>query len=148
MLSPNEGIRHYLKSGLLVGLLFGLIFGLIFGLGSVYAGLDSRLPSTLRSVLGNGLGNGLLVGLTFGLLGGLGSGLLATLQHYTLRFWLWQAGWTPAPWRYVAFLDDATARILLQRIGGGYSFIHRLLLEYFANLDTQVSPTSTAGSST
>jgi TIR domain len=30
------------------------------------------------------------------------------------------------------FLDDATSRILLRRIGGGYSFIHRRLLDYFA----------------
>ncbi len=33
------------------------------------------------------------------------------------------------------FLDDATDRLLLRRVGGGYLFIHRLLLEYFARLE-------------
>lgn len=28
----------------------------------------------------------------------------------------------------VSFLEDATTRILLVRMGGGYSFVHRLLL--------------------
>ncbi|HYU75307.1 MAG TPA: hypothetical protein VEL31_21780 [Ktedonobacteraceae bacterium] len=29
----------------------------------------------------------------------------------------------------------ATERILLRKVGGGYIFIHRLLLDYFASLD-------------
>jgi hypothetical protein len=67
------------------------------------------------------------------------------VQHYILRFWL---RYTHAfPLKAVPFLEDATMRILLRRVGGGYSFIHRLLLEYFADLDTQASPTSTTGSS-
>jgi hypothetical protein len=48
----------------------------------------------------------------------------------------------------VSFLNDATARILLRRVGEKYSFTHRLLLEYFADLDTRTSPTPTPGSST
>ena len=61
-------------------------------------------------------------------------GLGAAMQHYLLRFWLFYAH--AFPWKAVPFLDDATTRILLRRVGGGYSFIHRLLLEYFADLDT------------
>jgi hypothetical protein len=61
------------------------------------------------------------------------------MQHYTLRFWLWQARCTPAPWRYVAFLDDATEQLLLRKVGGGYIFRHRLLQDYFASLEV-VSP--------
>jgi hypothetical protein len=34
--------------------------------------------------------------------------------------------------RYSPFLDDATSRILLRRVGGGYAFIHRRLQDYFA----------------
>ncbi|HEY6410657.1 MAG TPA: hypothetical protein VIY29_24660, partial [Ktedonobacteraceae bacterium] len=74
---------------------------------------------------------GLLVGLVFGLL----VGLTAAVQHYILRFWL--SCTHTFPWKAVPFLDDATARILLRRIGGGYSFVHRLLLDYFADLDAQ-----------
>jgi hypothetical protein len=81
--------------------------------------------------------------LVFGLSGVLGGGLFswlgATLQHYTLRFWLWQARCTPAPWRYIAFLDDAVEKLLLRKVGGGYIFRHRLLQDYFASLDTPPS---------
>jgi hypothetical protein len=37
-----------------------------------------------------------------------------------------------APWKYVEFLDDAADRILLRKVGGGYIFAHRLLMEWFA----------------
>lgn len=36
------------------------------------------------------------------------------------------------PWNYVKFLDYAAERILLRKVGGGYIFIHRMLLEHFA----------------
>ena len=35
------------------------------------------------------------------------------------------------PWNYPRFLDYAAERILLRKVGGGYIFTHRLLLEYF-----------------
>lgn len=41
-----------------------------------------------------------------------------------------------APWRYVDFLDEAKDRLFLRRTGSGYIFVHRLLLEHFAGLDT------------
>ena len=43
------------------------------------------------------------------------------------------------PWNYPRFLDYATERILLRKVGGGYIFVHRLLLEYFAALDAMSS---------
>jgi hypothetical protein len=45
---------------------------------------------------------------------------------------LWRRGWLP--WRLVPWLDEMVARGLLRRVGGGYIFIHRSLLEYFAAL--------------
>ncbi len=48
------------------------------------------------------------------------------------------------PLRYVRFLDESAARILLRRVGGGYSFVHRLLLDWFAKQytgpETQLAP--------
>ncbi len=41
------------------------------------------------------------------------------------------------PFRLVPFLDYAIERILLRRVGGGYMFVHRTLLEYFAGLETE-----------
>jgi hypothetical protein len=55
------------------------------------------------------------------------------VQHYTLRFWLRRS--QVFPWRAVDFLEDARARHFLLRVGGGYRFAHRLLLDYFADLD-------------
>jgi hypothetical protein len=34
-------------------------------------------------------------------------------------------------------------RLLLRKVGGGYIFVHRLLLEYFASLDTTPQPENT-----
>ena len=60
------------------------------------------------------------------------SGGVTILRHYAIRWLLIRSH--RFPWRAQAFLDDATARILLQRVGGGYRFMHRRLLDYFANL--------------
>jgi hypothetical protein len=59
------------------------------------------------------------------------SGGLTILRHYVIR-WLLDRRRT-FPWHAQAFLDDATTRILLRRVGGGYSFIHRRLQDYFAD---------------
>ena len=52
--------------------------------------------------------------------------------HAIMRIALWWCG--RAPFRYQRFLNYATERILLRRVGEGYIFIHRLLLDYFAAL--------------
>jgi hypothetical protein len=67
-------------------------------------------------------------------------GGLTTLRHYVIRALL--ARHRIFPWRAQAFLDDATTRILLRRVGGGYSFIHRRLQDYFA--DAAELPPSTS----
>jgi hypothetical protein len=122
-IKPNQRIQSSGWSALYVGFMIMLIVGLLSGL---FFGLAF------------GLLNGLLSGLAFGLLGGLLSGLNfggnAYLQHYLLRYLLWRSG--AIPWHYVRFLEEATERILLQRVGGGYRFIHPLFQEYFASLGT------------
>jgi hypothetical protein len=57
----------------------------------------------------------------------------AYLQHYVLRFLLWRNDY--APWNYIRFLDYAAERVFLRKVGGGYIFTHRLLMEYFATLE-------------
>ena len=59
-------------------------------------------------------------------------GLIDFIEHFILRFILFIRGY--APWNYSRFLDDATDRIFLRKVGGSYIFVHRLLLEYFASL--------------
>ena len=82
----------------------------------------------------------LFEGLLLGLLMGLFFGIAACIQHYVLRFWLWHNH--IFPWKAVPFLEDATVRVLLRRAGGGYSFTHRLLLDYFANWNAITSSPS------
>ena len=36
------------------------------------------------------------------------------------------------PWNYARFLNHCTERLLLQRVGGRYRFIHRLVQDRFA----------------
>ena len=64
------------------------------------------------------------------------SGGPTVLRHYVIRWLL--ARHRLFPFRAQAFLDDATSRVLLRRVGGGYSFIHRRLQDYFA--DAAVPP--------
>ena len=39
------------------------------------------------------------------------------------------------PWRLIPFLDYAAERIFLRKVGGGYVFVHRMLMDYFASLE-------------
>ncbi len=109
---PNQGIRLSLRNTLLIGFGFGIVMGLIINL-----------------VIAGGIGSGLL----FGIIAASLYGGIDVIQHYTLRLMLWLQGTTPR--HYIHFLDYAADRIFLQKVGGGYIFVHRLLLEHFATLD-------------
>jgi hypothetical protein len=79
------------------------------------------------------VGSRILVGTTTGILFGLLSPAgIACIQHLTLRLFLLCDRYIP--WNYAYFLDYATQLIFLQKVGGGYIFIHRLLLKHFAGL--------------
>jgi hypothetical protein len=55
---------------------------------------------------------------------------IEALKHFILRCMLYRNG--SIPWNYARFLNYSTERMLLQRVGGRYRFIHRLLQEHFA----------------
>ncbi|MGH7957900.1 MAG: NACHT domain-containing protein, partial [Opitutaceae bacterium] len=57
-------------------------------------------------------------------------GGIDAIQHLVLRRMLRRSGWIPKA--FVAFLDHAARLIFLQKVGSGYLFVHRQLLEYFA----------------
>jgi hypothetical protein len=57
----------------------------------------------------------------------------ALIQHVALRLVLWSNGYAPP--RYDLLLNYCTERLLLQRIGGRYRFMHRTLQEYFARME-------------
>ena len=76
-------------------------------------------------------------GLLIGLLAIVWYGGLNAAKHYVLRLLL--AWYNHIPWRYSRFLDYATSRIFLRKGGGGYMFLHRALLEYFATLPPEAA---------
>jgi DNA polymerase III delta prime subunit len=116
---PNEGIKCSMQNGLIIGLVSAL-----------EGGLPSGLMFGLMVNPALGLDFGLLSGLISGLSVGLVAGGYACLHHFALRLVLWHNNF--APLNYIAFLDYAAARIFLRKVGGGYIFVHRMLLEYFA----------------
>lgn len=122
---PNEGIRRSLKNAL-ISLTFGTLGGPVMLVTAelVTAELD------LWNIVGSGLGFGLLIGM----IAGLKNGGFAYLKHYVLRVLLWRNDY--APWNYIRFLDYAAERVFLRKVGGGYVFTHRLLMEYFATLQS------------
>jgi hypothetical protein len=56
----------------------------------------------------------------------------AFIQHFMLRFFLYLNGYIPL--NFVGFLNYATENLFMQKVGGGYIFIHRMLMEHFANM--------------
>jgi eukaryotic-like serine/threonine-protein kinase len=86
-------------------------------------------------VLSSGLFFGLLFGLLVGLSGGLLGGGNAAIRHLALRTLLWHYNYIPC--NYANFLDYCHKRILLRKVGGGYIFIHQLLLEHFKNMTNE-----------
>jgi hypothetical protein len=118
---PNQGIYRTARNAGIMGLIIGLISGLFFGL----IGLIGLISGLI----------GLISGLFFGLIALILGGGKACIQHFTLRLILYRDGYIP--WNYARFLDYAAERIFLQKVGGGYIFIHRLLLEHFAQMELE-----------
>ena len=123
---PNQGIRRSAFHSLLVGLVGALIGALVGG------GLGYKVTGNWSGVLAYAL----IIGALIGFINALRGGGIACIQHFLLRFLLWDAA--VIPWQYARFLDHATERILLRKVGGGYIFTHRLLLEYLATLEPAI----------
>ncbi len=155
-LSPNKGIRRSAGNGVhaaLTALLgSGLVFALVFTLfGGVINRLSHGLVGSISSELGDstlgaGIAFGNLIGLLIGPLVGLSYGLGAFVQHCVLRFWLQRRH--VFPWKAVQFLEVARTRIFLRRVGRGYGFVHRELLDFFAALYLVTSVPAAPASST
>jgi tetratricopeptide (TPR) repeat protein len=62
----------------------------------------------------------------------------ACIKHFMLRLCLFSTG--SISWNYAHFLNYATERLLLQRVGGRYRFIHDLLRQSLANARINTHP--------
>ena len=135
LITPNQGIWRSARNAVFAGLVSGLGIGLVSTLGfSLGFGLLQSFSAPFSSYLMSGLDFGMFLGLFSASFTGLRYGGSACIEHITLRLLLWYA--KAAPWHYSRFLDYAAECILLRKVGGGYIFLHRLLLNYFASLDT------------
>jgi adenylate kinase family enzyme len=118
---PNEGIKRSLRYTMMT--FWSLLVAAMF----VSWGMDFQFH--WNPVL-------ICIGLAVGLLGALGaneSSGVVCIQHFTLRLILHRNNCIP--WNYARFLDYASDRIFLQKVGGGYIFVHRKLLEHFARIE-------------
>jgi eukaryotic-like serine/threonine-protein kinase len=148
---PNQGIRMSLrnafKAGVGVSGGIGAVFGLTSGVLSLILILAAVQTGELPANPGTFLMGFMLV--IFMLIMFVSSFILFTspiiaswyggfdaIYHYALRYRLEKEGFIPR--YYERFLDFAAERIFLRKVGGGYIFVHRLLMEHFASISTPV----------
>jgi hypothetical protein len=122
-LRANQGIWNSFQSMILITA-FSYPLGVI-----VLLLLTEGLVKNLHwmTVFPQSLERGLFIALLIGL--GAGGGQ-ACVQHLCLRFILWKSG--TIPWNFARFLNYCVERRLLLRVGGRYRFLHRELLDHFA----------------
>lgn len=119
----NQGVRQSFHNAILSALMAFALVGITVG---GFAWLLSSSNATF-----DGLCWGCGVALwSFGYFGG-----FEAVFHYILRSILFVSG--KMPFRIARFLDYATDELkFMRKVGGGYIFIHRLLLEHFSNMES------------
>ncbi len=127
-MSPGQGVAQSLRSGITVMtrvmMLAGVLLGLAVSAAMLIAGrtiIVAAAPWMVWLLIYLGLGFALAFG------------LLAYLQHARLRRVLHDRGHIAE--EYPAFLNQTAERNLLRKVGGGYTFVHALLLQYFGKRD-------------
>ena len=121
---PNQGIIRSLKYSVINFLCF-LFIAIVF---AWIMDFPEDFLSKWNPIL-------ICIGFDIGLLSALGareSSGLVCIQHFILRLILHRKNYIP--WNYAHFLDYAAKRGFLQKVGSGYIFIHRMLLEHFARM--------------
>lgn len=120
--TPNKGIWLSIKNSVIFIVVYTIFISVIL---SIYIKINNASLLLWSIWLIIGFYISFFLGFTWG-------GGKALFQHFLLRFLLFLSGYTPL--NYVYFLNDATERLFLQKVGGGYIFIHRMLMEHFANM--------------
>ncbi|MCK5920678.1 MAG: hypothetical protein KAG66_07035, partial [Methylococcales bacterium] len=122
--TPGQGIERSQRNGKLVG---ASILGVTAVTLSValaithFAGVPFNLTATLPWAIGGTLQLTISGALVYG-------GLASLQYHYLLKKIQKDGLW---PEQVIHFLDYAAERNLLRKVGGGYTFAHALLLDYF-----------------
>ncbi|MBN4005731.1 NACHT domain-containing protein [Nostoc sp. LPT] len=118
---PNQGIRQSVINTIIISAVTLFVALLIF-LFQTITQQNNNLELALTS--------NLILGLLFGILIAIPRSGTPAIKHFILRVILWSSGYIP--WNYAQFLNYCTNRLFLQRVGGGYRFVHDLLRQHFA----------------
>ncbi|MGZ8230985.1 MAG: DUF4062 domain-containing protein, partial [Burkholderiales bacterium] len=116
---PNQGIRFSLKMAVLMGLNAVWLVAIVW-LFARFGGFDNA--AGLEAVLGYVAAMFTALFLWFG--------GIEVLKHYVVRFVLTAS--RQVPWNLSRLLDHARDLNLMQKVGNGYIFVHRRLLEHLA----------------
>ncbi|MBH8573035.1 NACHT domain-containing protein [Nostocaceae cyanobacterium CENA369] len=139
---PNQGIINSFKNAIIYSMFSGLILGITWSLiyivfpGNNLIKIDEPdvyVMGTTEALINVAIISGLKFAVSSGLAIWLLCGGFTCLQHFVLRLILHFNGYIP--WNYARFLDYCTERMLLQRVGGRYRFIHKLLQDHFAQME-------------
>ena len=117
---PGQGVVLSAQNALLAGVAVAVSWGIPI---AIINGLQGDA---------NYLRDAAMAASAWGLAAAVWYGGLDVIEHITLRFLLRRHGYVPK--NYVGFLDYATRLIFLQKVGSGYIFVHRQLLDYFFEL--------------
>ncbi|MDJ0782297.1 MAG: NACHT domain-containing protein [Desulfosarcinaceae bacterium] len=131
----NQGMHLTQRNVLSIGLIF-VCFGLLCGVIIRFTYLFF-IPDE-PTALGTHIIGGLIFGALLGLIVIYWFGGQDLAQHYVLRLLLSKNG--KLPLRCHRFLRHGAALIFLQRVGGGYRFVHQMLREHFALKFTNAPP--------
>ena len=123
---PYDGVQRSAKNAVITGINQGIAFGLMLYVSEKVIDVTFGRIGSLDQ-----LASGVFVGLLLAPIFGLEKGGGFWIRHWLTRFLLWRRG--SAPLRYLRFLNYACECVFLRRIGGGYVFVHRMLLEHFAS---------------
>lgn len=129
---PNQGIWKSVKNIVVLSLL-GVFFGAFYNISMIWqflvpVGIEQK-PTLTTAELSFWMYMMLVMAIPLALLAG-----GACIKHLVLRIILYRNGYIP--WNYASFLNYASDRIFLRKVGGSYIFIHRMLQEHFARMNS------------
>ena len=126
------GFTRMVRTGLLLGLIVAIVVPIYLATSSCLCVdmtvLLSEPPGTLLRLFVIGFAIGTLLGATHEMAFGSWNN---HLKHVMLRTVLWRK--ELAPRQYDRFLQMVVDRRLMRRVGGSVLFVHRYILEYFAD---------------
>lgn len=125
-IEPNFGIRQSITNSLIFSFIGTTAYSFVLLPISLLMSITWRISSPT-----NGFAAAIWLGLTVGLYPG-----LVGIQHLVLRLIL-RFSDESIPLDLGSFLKYADERIFLQKVGNGYKFIHNLLRDRFAQIESE-----------